>query len=152
MKHGEPFAFRPGDRFEDHYEEPDPEKEGSSVHTSNQIARLARSTCFQKSELACADCHNPHKREKGQMALFSKRCMQCHKNTDCGMHDQTVKGLTLEDNCVDCHMPKRESENMRMNLAGENVFPPLRDHFIRVDQDATQEFLYRLEAESQSNR
>ena len=39
----------------------------------------------------------------------------------------------LEEHCVDCHMPKRASANLRVETVAGNVFPPLRDHYIRVD-------------------
>ncbi|TWU05072.1 multiheme c-type cytochrome [Stieleria varia] len=141
---GEPFAFQPGDRFEDRFEAPDPNEAGNSVHTSNQVARLSLSKCFQETEMACADCHDPHKHERGNKRLFSERCMKCHEVSECGMNDQPVDGLDLAANCVDCHVPVKESERMRMELGSESVFPPLRDHFIRVDRAATKEYLQSL--------
>ncbi len=134
------FQFRPGDALEDHYYPHEGHDESAnSVHTSNQVARLALSECFKQSEMACVECHNPHRNERGQVELFSQRCMECHPSEHCGMSDEL--GPRLMENCIDCHMPKRASANLRFQTGQGNVFPPLRDHYIRVDQQATEKYL-----------
>ncbi len=134
------FQFRPGDRLADHYDPVEGhDTSANSVHTSNQVARLQLSECFKQSEMACAECHNPHKPERGQTALFSKRCMSCHESEHCGMSD--TLGERLAQNCIDCHMPVRASENLKVDTAEGSIFPPLRDHFIRIDPQATEEYL-----------
>ena len=50
-------------------------------------------------------------------------------------------GPRLAKNCIDCHMPKRASANLRFETVQGNIFPPLRDHYIRVDQQATEKYL-----------
>ena len=50
-------------------------------------------------------------------------------------------GDRLAENCIDCHMPVRASENLKVETGQGNIFPPLRDHYIRVDQEATKQFL-----------
>ncbi len=132
------FKFRPGDRLEDFYETPNSEAAGS-VHTSNQVARMSASECFINSQMTCNDCHDPHQQEHGKLELFSQRCMKCHQADACGMHGQL--GDTLKANCIDCHMPSGESNKLWMKTQSETVFPFLRDHHIRVDQDATAQFL-----------
>jgi hypothetical protein len=42
-------------------------------------------------------------------------------------------------------MPKRASENLRLATAERTLFPPLRDHYIRIDQQATDEYLRTLQ-------
>ncbi len=140
----ESFQFRPGDRLADHYTplEGHDESEGS-VHTSNQVARLGLSACYQQSEMACVECHNPHKNERGQATLFSKRCLNCHATEHCGMNQEL--GSRLAENCIDCHMPKRATANLRVETVQGNVFPPLRDHYIRVDRQATDEYMRTIE-------
>lgn len=133
------FRFRPGDKLSDHYEMIDGKEESlNSVHTSNQVGRLSLSQCFQKSEMGCVECHDPHRNERGNLKLFSERCLECHQQEHCGMKDQL--GDRLADNCIDCHMPVRASKNLQVETGDGNIFPPLRDHFIRVDQQATDEF------------
>jgi hypothetical protein len=139
-----PFQFRPGDRLEDHYDMlQDADTASNRVHTSNQVARLALSKCFKQSEMGCVECHNPHQNERGQAALFSQRCLKCHAQEHCGFSEDL--GQPLSDNCVDCHMPRR-SGNLHADTAEGRIFPPLRDHFIRVDGQATREFLARRRA------
>lgn len=140
---GDALSFRPGDRLDDHYTPPDDEKDAkNSVHTSNQLTRLQQSQCFQQSEMTCVDCHDPHRNERGQSQLFSKQCMACHTSeSDCGFYPQ--EGIDFSSNCVDCHMPRRPTEQLRLKSVEGDVFPPLRDHFIRIDRDATERFMQR---------
>jgi hypothetical protein len=139
---GKPFSFRPGDALHDHYELLDPEELANSVHTSNQVSRLSKSECFQQTQMTCVSCHNPHQNERGQMALFSQRCLKCHTAD----HPQVAElsDDKLADNCVDCHMPVRASDKLRFDTAEASIFPYLRDHFIRVDQQATNEYLQSI--------
>lgn len=140
------LSFRPGDRLEDHYLPPDDEVDSkNSVHTSNQLTRLAESVCFQQSQMACVDCHDPHHNERGNDKLFSNRCMTCHENeSDCGLFPR--EGVNFADNCIDCHMPRRPTENLRLESVEGDVFPPLRDHYIRIDEIATEKFLSGINA------
>ena len=140
---GQPFAFRPGDAVEQHYVAADPEAAVNLVHTSNQLTRLAESACFEQSEMTCTDCHNPHQNERGNRALFSERCLKCHESQACGMSESLGPSITA--NCIDCHMPKRAAEKLRFATAEGNVFPPLRDHHVRVDEEATKRFMAALE-------
>ncbi|MCA9138848.1 MAG: hypothetical protein KDB00_18885 [Planctomycetales bacterium] len=137
----EPYQFRPGDQLSDHYEPP-PAKPAGGVHSSNQLTRLLESPCFNQTEMTCTDCHNPHQSERGNRKLFSERCLKCHQPTDCGM--EPTLGARLADNCIDCHMPAGASENMSVDTSEGTVFPPLRDHHIRVDRDATRVYLESL--------
>ena len=138
---GDAMSFRPGDRLEDHYNPPDDELGmKNSVHTSNQLTRLSQSVCFEQSEMTCIDCHDPHHNERGNQKLFSRRCMTCHESeSDCGFFPH--EGVDFAANCVDCHMPRRSDEKLRLKSVEGDVFPPLRDHLIRIDQEATRAHL-----------
>jgi hypothetical protein len=142
MNDRRPFQFRPGDRLEDHYDMLEDNGTFSDrVHTSNQVARLGLSECFKQSAMGCADCHNPHRNERGKAELFSQRCLKCHEQEHCGFSKDI--GQPLSDNCIDCHMPRRAG-NLHAHTAAGRIFPPLRDHHIRVDQQATAQYLDRL--------
>ena len=141
-----PYQFRPGDELATHYEEPS-DPTGNSVHTSNQLARLLISPCFLKSEMTCTDCHNPHRNERGDMELFSQRCIKCHEVERCGMHE--TLGDRLSQNCIDCHMGNRGTDKLWLKTSEETIFPKLRDHHIRVDRDATEWFLENAAAEGE---
>lgn len=135
---GDPFQFRPGDQLTEFYE-PDTSQSQGGVHTTNQLTRLSLSRCFSETEMTCTDCHDPHQNERGNSALFSRRCLECHQSEHCGMQAQL--GASISDNCIDCHMPKQESEEMFLRTSSGREFPKLRDHHIRVDQEATRSFL-----------
>ncbi|MGB7328820.1 MAG: multiheme c-type cytochrome [Rubripirellula sp.] len=137
---GQPFSFRPGDDLIQHYEPPG-EESGNSVHTSNQLDRLGRSKCFLQTEMTCVDCHNPHHFERGNIALFSQRCMKCHQPQACGMSGEV--GDNISSNCIDCHMPFSGSDHLRLDTASESIFPEMRDHYIRIDKQASESFLKR---------
>ncbi len=137
---GRALRFRPGDKLADFYHPaPESSTEENSVHTSNQLTRLAESECYRQSEMTCSDCHNPHEVESGEMRLLSDRCLTCHQIEACGLHDE-VK-FDLSENCIDCHMPVRPTKELRLRSIEGDIFPPLRDHKIRVDQAATEVFL-----------
>ena len=140
-----PYQFRPGDSLDDHYQ-PATSKSNGSVHTSNQLSRLSQSECFLNSEMTCGDCHNPHQMERGKSDLFSQRCLQCHQSQQCGMHSRL--GSSLADNCIDCHMPQQQGETLWIRSKNEIVFPQLRDHHVRIDAEATEQFLARNPIES----
>lgn len=78
--------------------------------------------------------------ERGNRKLFSSRCMTCHQNeSDCAFFPH--EAVDFAENCVDCHMPRRATEKLRLESIEGDVFPPLRDHLIRVDQEATEAYL-----------
>ncbi|GAA4450264.1 multiheme c-type cytochrome [Novipirellula rosea] len=139
------FSYRPGDPLFDHYHRT-PDDGTNSVHTSNQLTRLTASECFQNSQMGCVECHNPHQNERGQNELFSQRCLQCHNVQACGMHDKV--DFDIAENCIACHMPIRATKPLRLRSVEGDVFPPLRDHLIRVDDEATAEY---LQSRSQSS-
>lgn len=134
------FKFRPGDALYDHYNPADPGTDTlNSVHTSNQLTRLAQSECFKKSEMTCTECHDIHMNERGKLDLFSERCLSCHQTEECGMHEKTE--FDLESNCIDCHMPSRPNDTLHLDSISGSVFPSLRDHKVQVDQKWSQHIL-----------
>ncbi len=84
----------------------------------NAAYRLRRSACFLKSggALRCTTCHNPHDIPRGEVAArhYTEVCKQCHGGL--GKHMGS-------DACVDCHMPKRRTEDV--------VHVVATDHFIQ---------------------
>jgi hypothetical protein len=65
-----------------------------------QAARLMRSKCFQRGNLSCVTCHNPHANVSTDAAFYRKRCLSCH---------QTLRNHETEArvrDCVECHMPR----------------------------------------------
>lgn len=126
-----PFSFRPGDVLEDYIALQHAETQSRiGVHSSNQLPRLMKSNCFKQSEMTCMSCHDPHVPERGDLALFSQRCLKCHQPDRCGMAAKL--GATLRENCIDCHIPKESDRGTSFDSASGYSFPVLRDHFITV--------------------
>lgn len=137
-----PFSFIVGDTLTNH-SVPDYDEESLAsldVH-GNQYGLISASQCFIKSEtMDCATCHNPHKKERGNTALFNSKCIGCHtmgENVECTV-DMT-NSLVLANNCIQCHMPLTPSESMKVNLLNDSVATPVmvRSHFIGIYDEAS---------------
>ena len=115
------------------------------VH-GNQYGLVVATKCFRESKtITCSSCHNVHQQERGNLALFSKRCMNCHapeSDKFCKMAPSLGKAA-LVNNCIDCHMPVGESHTLNVKVAGVATHKPavLRTHFITVYPDETKKFL-----------
>lgn len=134
------FTYRPGETLAD-WLTLDMKAEDSSnsdPHSANQLGRLMQSRCFVESNtLTCMDCHNPHQEERGQKALFSRRCLTCHNIDRCGLYD--MHGTAISDRCIDCHMPLRRDKDVTSHGSEASYLPLLRDHKIGIWYDATRE-------------
>jgi cytochrome c553 len=136
----DPFAYRPGDELAKFHRLNDPNQEGvGGIHTSNQLNRLSMSACFQNSEMTCTTCHNPHQDQHGNTAVFTQACLECHQPEHCRMSDEL--GARGSENCIDCHMPRGDNENMTLQVSGGTFTVQMIDHYIRVDQGATDAWL-----------
>jgi tetratricopeptide (TPR) repeat protein len=122
-------SYRPGEPLGDYktyFERPkDPNDFGfETAHASYQ---LPRSKCFQKSQMTCLTCHNPHDIPRGQAATehYIEACQRCHISTKDLAHDAGHKGVVIKSggNCLTCHMPKRRPE--------ASVHVLLTDHWIQ---------------------
>lgn len=134
-------AFRPGDVLADfirHRSERKGAADGAiassqptdDFHGLNQLAQLAKSRCYQKSDdMTCTTCHNPHVDEHGKIELFSKRCQACHEPEACDMH--LSLGERIASNCIDCHMPSKTDRSLTMPSAEHPTYSPtMHDHVI----------------------
>lgn len=127
----QPFRFRPGDPIDRFHRLVYPDADQPDVHTSNQVTRLKRSECFQKSEMTCTTCHNPHQLQRGGPALLSKACLQCHEIAHCGA--DVASGVNVADDCISCHMPETQNADLDV-LIEDGVVVRSVDHFIRVPE------------------
>lgn len=130
------FAFKPGDTLANFIEPSFMHvKEDASqfdVH-GRQAQMLASSPCFIKSKLDCGTCHNAHKNERQDLAMYSTRCMNCHKPTGhnfCKLAPQL--GVAIRKNCIDCHMPMKASNLITVQTAQQSNAAPysVRSHYI----------------------
>jgi hypothetical protein len=95
----------------------------------------------------CSSCHNVHKEEYNDPKLFSQKCMDCHG----GKHQKscTVKaeGLgTLQNNCIDCHMPVLPSKKIQLDLGKREKMEPdyIRTHYIAIYREESRKLLKQL--------
>ncbi len=135
---GDAFSYRPGDELAKFHKLLNPDFKGvGGIHTSNQLTRLSMSKCFQKSEMTCTTCHNPHENQRGDLAVFTKSCLNCHQPDHCGMSEEL--GDRITDNCISCHMPIGDNERMTLQLSSGTFSLSMIDHYIRIDKKATTE-------------
>lgn len=132
-----PFSFTTGDSLRENYMSLDRGDTTSQAEVhGNQYGLLTLSKCYLKSDdLNCSSCHNPHQKERGNLALISSRCMNCHRSGDqkkCGLTARL--GKALESNCIDCHMPVNESAKIIFRVSGKKQLTPekVRTHYIKV--------------------
>ena len=123
------------------------------VH-GNQYGLLTTSKCFKgAAAMDCSSCHNVHRDEFAQTALFSQRCMSCHAPAGSaadarlrhGCSFAAVQKLRLENNCIDCHMPALPSQVILLQLTGSSrpVHDLVRTHHIGIYLDVSKEVAAR---------
>jgi len=128
-----PFSYRPGEPLQD-FELFFDRAPGSGVddrfEVVHQAYRLAKSACFQQSQMTCITCHDPHVELRGETATqhFVEVCKSCHTNVHASGVPSLVGVQRSTANCLTCHMWKRRAEDA--------VHVALTDHYIqRVKPD-----------------
>lgn len=131
------FLFRPGDRLTDYFL-PAAATDSTTpfdVH-GNQFNLLKQSACFlQSGSITCSSCHDPHGNANIPVARYSQQCMGCHSEaTQNYCTAKPATGTSLQDNCIDCHMPKEASAAISFQLSGNAATSSylLRSHRIAV--------------------
>ena len=126
------FSYVAGKPLEDYVYLPrQATDETVDVH-GNQVALLAKSRCYQSSQMTCTTCHDVH-REQRNVTELSGRCVTCHTEQKCGLYPKY--GHALAGRCVDCHMPVRESSLIVSGREGTQERARIRSHWIRAYDD-----------------
>lgn len=114
------------------------------VH-GNQVGLLKASKCFRMTEtMTCSTCHNTHQNQRGDLELFSQKCISCHNTTDEKFKTASHMQVTgIEKNCIDCHMPAQPSKSIAVFLQGEETprASLLRSHYIGIYPDEVKKFI-----------
>jgi len=140
----QPFTFQTGDNLDEHSVAAFRNDSASTLDVhGNQYGLLTSSKCFKLSQMDCSSCHNVHANEVNAPALFSQRCLTCHKETN----HSTLKlsdnqHSMLAANCIDCHMPMLPSRNIVLNVEDrENSVPDtVRTHRIAIYPEMVKKF------------
>ncbi len=103
------FSYRPGEPLADyilHFDHPAGAGPDDKFEIAHHAYRLRKSACFEKSEMTCTTCHDPHS------AQVRPACANCHP----AAHRAT-------EDCAACHMPKRRTDDV--------VHVVMTDHYIQ---------------------
>ena len=127
------FSFMAGDSLSGFFNLDNAPKNADNIDVhGNQFGLLAASKCFVRSEtMTCLTCHDPHKNEKGEVALFSQRCMGCHNEKIAGAHICKMTsgiGSQISGDCISCHMPEQPSMAIAVMLQGGQTPTPALMH------------------------
>jgi tetratricopeptide (TPR) repeat protein len=120
-------AFRPGDRFFDHFdlatlESPDYYPDGRDLGENYTLTSWRMSPCAKSGEIDCVHCHTSSGRYK-----FKDRpndaCLPCHEERvkHAAAHSHHA-GEGPGTRCTDCHMPM--TEFARMRRSDHSMRPP----------------------------
>jgi len=151
------FEFITGDKLSGYFTFDStkvPNPDSIDLH-GNQYGLLRASKCFRMNEtLTCNTCHNPHENERGKLEVFSQRCISCHTTNEHGngkICKMTAElGNTINENCIDCHMPAKASRAIAVLLRSSNtpVSAYIRSHFISIYREETKKFIDKKKAVS----
>jgi tetratricopeptide (TPR) repeat protein len=126
-----PRSFVPGTALSETflYFDHAPARSGPDPHADKfEIAgaayRLAKSACFQRSQMTCVTCHDPHDVPRGEAAVthYTATCQSCHQTVHAAGVPR-VAGAGPRATCIDCHMPRRRTDDA--------VHVVMTDHFIQ---------------------
>lgn len=126
------FSFKPGDTITHLPQYATYAGEEPDVH-GRQKQLLQVSKCFQLSKLDCVSCHDVHADEEPNLALYSNTCKKCHQQLDHPSLSQAAL-LKAENNCIDCHMPMKNSKDIGFQRSeGKGMIPyKQRTHRIAI--------------------
>jgi tetratricopeptide (TPR) repeat protein len=139
------FSFTPGKTLSGYFiyfdHAPGTPGRDNKFEIASGAYRLRKSACFQRSNLTCVTCHNPHDIPRGAKAVehYVAVCQGCHQETHRSGVPQ-VAGASTGATCIDCHMPKRRAEDA--------VHVVMTDHYIQRRPGLRDLVAARTEADS----
>jgi tetratricopeptide (TPR) repeat protein len=132
---GAAFSYRPGQPLDATYRTVHSRDVEDDVN-GNQVQYLRASKCFQKSEMTCVTCHDPHRPQ--DHAAVRRVCLDCHAPAAC--EERPRLPGAVRDDCAACHMPARFAMTVFFHTADDEYMPvaPRTEHRIAVYPEATQ--------------
>lgn len=123
-----PETFRPGMLLSAHrtvFSTPEHLNNPEAFGIASHAVRLAKSACYQKSQMTCVTCHNPHEpQQKEGSTSYNQTCQSCHQQsqTVCSRPNEPKP---MSGDCVSCHLAQ----------AGTSDIPHVTftDHWIRKE-------------------
>jgi predicted CXXCH cytochrome family protein len=121
-----PFSFQPGQALAGYllnFDHAPGTGHDEKFEIVNSAYRLRKSACFNKATMTCTTCHNPHNAPRGEVAQrhYNSVCRQCH--TTALDRQVSVGKHTALSNCIECHMPRRRTEDV--------IHVAMTDHLIQ---------------------
>jgi len=104
--------FRPGMPLSDYRIDYHLDSAGEQMTVVGHMQQLRLSRCYQKSELTCLTCHDPHAREKPKdpVEYYRQKCLSCHESKGCTVPVADRRKKEPADNCTACHMPRGDTD------------------------------------------
>jgi tetratricopeptide (TPR) repeat protein len=122
----EQFDYRPGlplHAFQAVFVKPPQLTKGQKAVT--QVEQMHASRCFvgSKGALGCTSCHDPHRvpRPEAKAAYYRQRCLDCHAKQPCSVPEAVRRAESAEDSCIQCHMPRLQSNIAHTALTDHRV-------------------------------
>ena len=88
---------------------------------------MKASRCFRASQgrLSCLTCHDPHTQPHGEeaVAYFRSKCLTCHTDASCRLSLPTRLAQHPANNCIGCHMPKRDIRMISHSALTNHTIP-----------------------------
>jgi Cytochrome c554 and c-prime len=122
------FSYRPGDPLDKFISFPPPDPDAPPDLHGNQVGMLEKSRCFRSSNMTCLTCHDVHVTQHN-LAEFSQRCLSCHKPDSATFSNPDHP---VSANCIDCHMPRQQTNLIVFNWNGRRMRPQVRTHWIKI--------------------
>jgi hypothetical protein len=92
---------------------------GQGRRAVGHVEQMYQSRCFRGDDgagrLGCASCHDPHELvpPAQRVAFYRGRCLRCHEQHGCSLPLADRLPRTAEDSCIDCHMPRYGTSDIR---------------------------------------
>jgi hypothetical protein len=126
------FSFAPGGVLGQYLSLPDNAPDTPDDVHAHQVQQLRSSRCFRSSSMTCTTCHDVHRTQR-DLASFADRCLTCHRIETCG--EYPTLGAQILHECVQCHMPLKQSNQIVLDTQDRQVKPQVRSHRIAIYQE-----------------